>query len=180
MTSNKLEDLLKRKKSAIVQEWFDQVADTYSTETSVFLKKERDIFSNPVGDALRQGLPALFDELVNGINREPAISFLDPIIRIRAIQNFSPSQVISFIIDLKKIIRKHLSKELTENLIIKTFPSFESKIDELILMAFDIYMECREMLLDIKSNDEKNKVLKTFKRAGLIYEIPEQEPDNSV
>ena len=50
------------------------------------------------------------------------------------------------------------------------------KIDRLLLLAFDIYMECREKIYDLKANEEKNKVFKAFKRAGLISEISDDRP----
>ena len=44
------------------------------------------------------------------------------------------------------------------------------------MLAFDIYMGCRERLYDIKANEEKSKVYKAFKRAGLITEIQDDDP----
>ena len=44
------------------------------------------------------------------------------------------------------------------------------------MLAFDIFMGCKERLYDIKANEEKNKVYKAFKRAGLITEIQDDDP----
>ena len=46
--------------------------------------------------------------------------------------------------------------------------AFESKIDQLCLMAFDIYMACKDKIYQISANDMRSQALKAFKRAGLI------------
>jgi hypothetical protein len=97
---------------------------------------------------------------------------LDSIIRIRAIQNFSPSQATSFIFSLKDVVRETLKKEDPESKHFKELLLFESKIDELGMMAFDIYMKCREKIYELKANEMKNRTFKAFKRAGLVREMP--------
>ena len=82
----------------------------------------------------------MFDVLATGIDREAINSFLDPIIRIRAIQDFTPSRATSFILFLKQIIRETLGKEFQDPQVVTAFIDFESRIDDLCLMAFDIYV----------------------------------------
>ncbi len=172
------ETLIEKNKKAIVKKWFDAAVDTYQFDTSRFLKTRKDQFANPVGNTLSQGMASIFDELVKGLNQEAVISLLDPIIRIRAIQDFSPSRALSFILSLKHIIRDILKKSLKGNdALNRELILFEEKIDELLLIAFDIYMNCREKIYDLKANEEKSKIYKAFKRAGLIAEISEDEPD---
>ena len=55
--------------------------------------------------------------------------------------------------------------------------NLESAIDDLALLAFDIYVECREKIYELKANQEKASTFAAFKRAGLICEIPAAEPD---
>jgi len=172
-----LENLLEQKKATIVKKWFDLVVQTYPADTSKFLKTQKDPFANPVGQTVLRGLEALFDILVKGLDRETIASFLDPIIRIRAIQNFSASQAVSFIFFLKQIIRDNLAKEIKNNSMESELLSFESTIDELGLVAFDIYMECREKIYQLQANEVKNRTFSAFQRAGLVSEIPEVQPN---
>jgi len=72
-----LKKLLEKNKTAIHKKWIDSVFKTYAQDTSRFLKTNKDQFSNPVGSTLSSGLPAIFDELVNGPDRETVLSFLD-------------------------------------------------------------------------------------------------------
>ena len=170
-------DLLAQRKTAILKRWFALVIGTYPSDTAKFLKSQKDPFANPVGRTISRGLEALFDELLKGMDYETITSFLDPIIRIRAVQNFSPSQAIGFIFSLKNVIRESLSKEIAEEQIAKDLLLFELKIDELSLIAFNLYMQCREKIYKLKANEMKDRTFRAFERAGLVSEIPENEPD---
>ena len=172
----RLENLLEQKKAAILKKWFDLIAQTYPADTSKFLKNQKDPFSNPVGGTFSWGLEALLDELLKGMDEETLISFLDPMIRIRAVQDFSPSQAVAFIFFLKTIVRKALQKEIKEGLYLDELLQFESKIDTLGMIAFNIYMECREKLYSLRANEVRNRTFAAFERAGLVSELPEIKP----
>jgi len=123
--------------------------------------------------ATLKGLYGLLDQLINGMDLETITSHLDPIIRIRAVQNFTPSQATAFILSLKTVLRENLAKELRDPRIASEWVAFESKIDRLCLMAFDIYMQCREKIFQISANETRNRTFRAFARAGLITETPE-------
>ncbi|MCF8070266.1 MAG: RsbRD N-terminal domain-containing protein [Desulfobacterales bacterium] len=167
----KLGNILSQKKSTIVKKWFDSVAKTYAEDTAKFLKNQADPFANPVGGSLSTGLEALMDELIQGMHRETIVSFLDPIIRIRAVQAFTPSKATAFIFKLKQVIRQSIAGELKEKEIADELLTFEIKIDELALIAFDIYVECREKIYELQANEMKNRTYSAFKRANLVSEI---------
>lgn len=172
-----LKALLQKHNSSIVKKWIDVVVNTYPPDTSQFLKSQTDPFANPVGNAISEGLHSIFDELISGPDWEKVKLFLEPIIRIRAIQNFTPSQATFFILPLKSIIRDKCKKELEKNDEPKEIRLFDENIDRLLFLGFDIYVECREKIYSLKANEEKNKVFKAFKRAGLIAEMPDEQPD---
>lgn len=171
-----IENRLAKNKNAIVKDWFDLVAKTYAPDTAQFLKRNQDPFTNPVGGSLSKGLAGLFDQLLSDPDRETVRSYLDPIIRIRAVQDFTPSEATAFILALKQIIRDHLKKDLSDSHTANALLEFESKIDSLNLFAFDLYMTCREKLYELRTNVERTKIYKAFERAGLIAETPEHEP----
>ncbi|MEE8398479.1 MAG: RsbRD N-terminal domain-containing protein [Desulfobacterales bacterium] len=164
----RLEALLEKDKSAIVHEWFDMAVDMYPAEGAQFLKQQNEAFANPVGHATRKGLAALFQALLDDMNREALASVLDPIIRIRAIQAFTPSQATGFILFLKAVIRKKMENHRGDWQLLEELLRFESKIDTLNAIAFDVYMSCREKLYEIKANEEKSSTFSAFKRAGLV------------
>ena len=172
----RLKKLLEQNKKAIVNQWFERVVKTYAPDTAQFIKNQKDPFSNPLGNALSQGLAVLFDQLLAGPEAETVNKYLDPIIRIRAVQNYSPSQATAFILILKNIIRDILKDELKDSRIANELLQFDLQIDALSLAAFDIYVACKEKIYDLKINLEKNKIYKAFERAGLITETPDQDP----
>jgi hypothetical protein len=173
----KLETFLAQKKHAIIQDWFERVIETYPPDTSKFLKSQKDPFANPVGRTVLRGLEAVFDELLSGMNPEVVNSFLDPVIRIRAVQNFTPSRAVAFIFSLKKVIRGHLRGAPGDQENAWDLPGFESRIDDLGLMAFDIYMECREKLYELKANEVRNRTFKALEKANLVKPGPDDAPD---
>ena len=174
-----LEKLLREKKRDIVDRWFNAVMDTYAPDTAVIFKSQRDRFANPVGVTVREGLTAIFDGLLEGRDDGQSASLLDPLIRIRAVQKFTPSQATGFIFLLKKIIRELLHHKLSEEQLAPLL-RFEDRIDALAMTAFDIYMECKEKIYDLKVSQERNTIYRAFKRAGLITEVAEDEPSLDV
>ncbi len=175
-----LKDVLSEKRSAILKRWFDVIVETYPADTAVFLKNQKDRFANPVGATISQGIENIFDELLQGGDIGRVSPFLDNIVRIRAVQDFTPSGALTFIFNLKKVIREELESEADKTPILKDLTALESRIDDLALLSFNIYMQCREKLYDIRANEVKSRTFRLLQRANLICDIEdqEQEPDS--
>jgi hypothetical protein len=174
-----LESVVAEKKSAIVKRWFDLSIKTYPEETAGFLKNKKNRFANPVGHILFQELGSIIEGLSQGDDVNTLQPFLDNIIRIRAIQDFSASQAVAFIFLLKEVIREELAQEVEENRIGKALLDFESRIDALALLAFDVFMKCREKIYDLKANELQNRTVRLLKRAKLVVEDPPGTPSVS-
>jgi len=173
LMGNGLEKILAKNKAAIAKQWFNLAAQTYAVDTAEFLKSKTDPFANPVGSAMITGLDGILDQLIHTMDPQTLNSHLDSIIRIRAVQNFSPSQATVFILSLKKMLREYLAKELQDSRLAAEFIEFESRIDQICLMAFDIYMQCREKVYQISANETRNRTFRAFERAGLMNESPD-------
>jgi len=163
-----LEAHLEKQESGIVNKWFDWVVETYPADTSPFLRQQKDPFANPVGNTTRKSLEALFHQLLHDMDRDALVSALDPIIRIRAVQAFAPSQAVGFIASLKPIVRESIEKELDDLQIVRALLQFELRIDALSGIAFDTYMACREKIYQIKASHEKKSTYRALERAGLL------------
>ena len=146
-----LEDLLKRERARLIKNWFTAIVKTYPEETTRFLNAEKDPFANPVGAAIREGIEGIFDLLLQETppSENPA-PFLDKIIRIRAVQDYSPSESLSFVFSLKSSVRDVLKKEIGQKMLAQELASFDSRVDRLALMAFDVYMKCREEIYELR------------------------------
>jgi len=172
-----LEYFLSQKKASILERWFYLTLETYPAETSRFLKQEKDRFINPVGYTISQEIEALYDELLRGMNPAKLSTSLDNIIRIRSVQDFSPSQAIAFVFLLKKAVREELESEIRENQLFEELLKFESRIDELALLASDIYVRCREKIYEMRINEvkaERERVFKLLERANPRYDRSEK------
>jgi hypothetical protein len=107
--------LLLENKQKILKKWFDLISETYPPDTTSFLKGQKNRFDNPVGYTISEGIEVLFEELLRGVDYDRVSPFLDNIIRIRAIQDFTPSQALGFVFLLKKVIREELANEIREH-----------------------------------------------------------------
>ena len=70
---------------------------------------------------------------------------LDRIIRIRAVQDFSPSSSLAFIFGLKTLVARFCEVELAQGQISQDeILEFDANVDGLALFAFDVYARCRD------------------------------------
>ena len=174
----RLEELLRQKKSTILDRWFDVIVETYPAETRRFLKELKNRFANPVAHEISRGIEGIFEQLLKGGELEDASSFLDKVIRIRAVQEFAPSSAVAFVLDLKRVIRKEMASESQSALIPDELAEFESRIDRLALLAFDMYVRCREQIYELRVKEVKKRVGRLLERANLICNV--SEPENSL
>lgn len=169
-----LEKFLSGKRADILKKWFDLILETYPADTSAFLRNQKNPFTNPVGNTIYQGMEKILDELT-GQTSESLSEFLDNIIRVRAVQDFSPSQAVSFVFSLKKVIREELLRSFQGSLPYEEVLSLEDKIDTLALSSFDLFMKCREKLYDIRANELRNMTFRLLQRVNDIGEAGERK-----
>jgi hypothetical protein len=171
----KLKKLLEENKPVILERWYDAIMATYPTDSSGFLKKQKDRFLNPVGHTFSQGIDSIMEALITGEGFADGLPLLDDIIKVRAIQDFPPAQALRFVLSLKKVVREELVKEIRQNQLYDELLKFESEIDELASYAFNIYVKCREQLNALKTDELKRMTFTLLKRANLMSEIPVEE-----
>lgn len=162
-----LMEALAAKKSAIVQEWLARTLQTYPEHTSRFLAHEKDPFRNPVGHSLKAALPLLFDELLGEMNASRITPVLDGVVRIRAVQDFTAGQAVAFIFLLKRVIREELIREIQGGADGEALAAVEGRIDEMALLAFDLFIQCRERLYEIKAHEVRRRFEVLLKRHGV-------------
>ncbi len=172
-----LEKQLSEKRARIVRRWLDLTLETYPKDTQRFLKKRKDRFANPVGATLSDEIKKLYDGFIQGADVERISPILENIIKIRAIQDFTPSQAVAFVFLLKGIIRAEVDQEIQDGLSSKEWFDFESRIDALALLAFDVYGKCREDIFHIRTNEVRNQYSRLLQRAGLVVDMTDQEKE---
>jgi hypothetical protein len=163
-----LKDLLHSSRAAILKRWLDKTLETYAPDASAFFDGQKDQFANPVGKALRTGTRVMLDCLLGEMDAEKICAGLEEIVKIRSIQDFTPAQAVSFIFSLRQIIREELGQELDSSRLTE-LAEFETRIDQLALFAFDIYVKCRERLYEIRVDEVKRSV------SGLMRRLNREE-----
>ena len=90
-----LQSLLESNREAILGRWFDLIIATYPRGSVDFLSRQKDRFRNPVGHAIRGAVGPIFDEVVSTMDADRLSDALDGILRIRAVQDLSPSEAVA-------------------------------------------------------------------------------------
>jgi hypothetical protein len=149
--NNNLRRLLEEKRETIVAGWFTELLAGFPVATAKVLAGQGNQFANPMGHHFKSGLVGIFDQLLKGGTREEIFPWLDQIIRIRAVQELSPSQAIAFIYRLKYVTRNQLAGVVgKEGISAEELQQYEANVDNLALLAFDCYLNCREQLYQIR------------------------------
>jgi hypothetical protein len=156
-----LHKFLKQNRESILQGWFDLTINTYGPEMVRFLKKEKNQFSNPVRNTIITSLERIYDGILNG-NGVDEYHGLEEIIKVRAVQDFSPSDALSFLFDLKKIIRTAFSKSKQKPETMEELYDFDERFDTLLKRAFDLYNNCRLKIQEIKMAEIKSRSERAF------------------
>ncbi|MBF0573949.1 MAG: RsbRD N-terminal domain-containing protein [Desulfamplus sp.] len=188
---------LELKKEEILKKWFESTINSYPEDTAKFLKKSKNQFDNPVGSTTLQSLENTFRAILEMkisknykysqdiVEQNKIENALDPVIRIRAVQNFSASEAVAFVFELKNIVKSTVgklhdqdnSKEFgkSSNSESSSYGLFEHKVDLVALAAFNRFMKCRENIFLLKATEAKRRIHSAFERAGLVTELNENE-----
>jgi len=149
-----LAQALRDRKEKIVSLWVDRTLDSYIS--SGFFKTSPDRFANPVGANIRAGLERLYELLLDGADPDQLLAPLDQVIRIRAVQEFAPSQAVAPILEVKWVVRQVLAEERAAAEFVVELDSFDLEVERMALLAFDMYTECREQLYRNRINELKS------------------------
>jgi hypothetical protein len=147
----KLAEALHNSRYIIVDKWVDYTLATY--QSSNFFRSEKDSFSNPIGATIRDALSKLFALLSAETDPAEFKAVLATIMHLRSVQEFSPSQAIAPLNAVKHITREVLGSDKQTRDFINDLYDFEFAVDLAMLAAFDLYMECREKIYQIRINE---------------------------
>lgn len=160
-----LDRALSDKRSTIVERWLRIVMDTYSDEGAKSMRRQSDRFANPAGHLITTGIGDLFDELLAGARVEQAAEALTEMLKLRALQDLTPTQAVGFVGALKKVVRAEPGLSLTQ----AQWDELDERVDRLQLCAFDVYMRCRERVYEVRYNQLKKMNYTLLERANRMF-----------
>jgi len=173
----KLHSLLSGQKDAIVERWLDGLIKSYPADTTRFLRTEKDRFANPLGQNLTRGIHALVDVLLQNGPADQLARALDGIIRIRAVQELSTAQALGFVFGLKDVVHQLCAEAIRAGGLEQAQRGFEREVDELALLAFEIYLGCKKQLYELRVNEMKRKTAKLVERMNQKGWLTEEEEE---
>jgi len=148
--------LLEKKKSVILKEWLAAIFATYPDDTAKFLKDGADLFSNPVGHSITTNAEYILEGLIRGEDTDAILAYIEPIIRIRAVQDFTPAQAASFINSLKPVLLHQIESEISGRSLWDEWEELHSTIDNLSLAAFELFGKMNERIEHIRMKEIEN------------------------
>ena len=166
-------DLLERRKDTIVDRWVDEVLSAYPSDAAALFRKQRDPFANPLGHSVREGTRGVLQAILQGMPAEKLREDLDRILRIRAVQDLTPTQAVSFVFSLRSIVRDVVPEAEGEARHRDELAALDRKIDQVALAAFELYTARREELNRLRINEVKRQVAWTFERMNRGRDEPE-------
>jgi hypothetical protein len=148
----------------ILERWLRATVGSYPAETARQLLDESDPFRNPIGNAMREVLPVLLDAVLGRVSFDVTSVPLDRLIRIRAMQNFTPGQAVGFLLPLIPLLREAHRSD----------PETEGRIHRLMLAAFDLHAACREQAHAIQLKEIRRRTY-VLDRLGVQRSCKESE-----
>jgi hypothetical protein len=171
----KLLDHVRARKAEVAARWSDLTLGTYPASSAAFFVNEKDPFRNPVGGTVRRSLAMLVDALLGDADDRAVAEALDGVVRLRAVQDFTPGRAVGFVFLARPAIRDVLSEELS------ACPADEhddlsARIETLAMSAVDVFTACRQRLFELRANEAKARVHSLLKRAGAVDDEPAEAP----
>ena len=163
-----LQKFLTDNQKSICAQWTDAIIKTYPEEGAKFFSGSANQFSNPVGHTFRNSIERMYLSLVRGEDVAECTKDLDGVLRIRAVQGFSPSVALCFLPALKEIVRREVLKADPGASSDEFLHEWNVRIDRLTMIGFDLYMECREVLWKQKANQLYSRTHKLLEKANLL------------
>ncbi len=174
-----LQKYITENRQKLVEKWIASVVETYPADSVKFFKNTKNPFDNPVGSTIKRSIDLLFSQVIKQkMDLAAANEAMDPIVRLRAVQEFTPSRAISFIFNIKHLLREELGKQLPDKSVERFLEDVESNVDEMILIALDTYGKCREKIYLLRINQAKNSLKKLLIKKEIICEIPDIDPES--
>ena len=173
-------DLLKLKRADIKERWLDLVISSYPADSRNFFKKQKNQFSNPVGAALERQIDTLYDSLIGNTEKNDTAAILEDFIRIRSVQEFTAAQATGYILNLKQAVREVLADDIRTSQLFSQLLALETRIDGILLEAFDVYMRSREKIYQIKADELKRRSYFVLRKLNkdLSKQKPADDSDN--
>jgi hypothetical protein len=168
---------LQSERSSIVKRWVELTLETYTQDQAGFLAEKAHEFLSPVERTITTEIATIYDGLLvaaDPTNPKPSLttlrSSLESILRIHAVQNFTPTQAVRFVFLSKQaIMEQQASVIFSDPANSAEWCRLAQWIDALALQAFDVYMEQREKILTLRVKEITDQTARLLERTSSLY-----------
>ena len=164
-------DLVRARKAEVADCWSDLTLRTYPATSAALFINEKDPFRNPVGGTVRRCTTILLDGLLGDVGEPAVAEALDGIIRLRAVQDFTPGRAVGFVFLLRQAVDEALGGDAHE-CTVEQHADLSARIETLAMSAVDVFTGCRQRLFELRANEAKAWVHSLLKRAGAVEVEP--------
>lgn len=147
----------KKHKEKILSQWLADFLRHHSIDAIGVSRTVNDRFLNPVGHVIKNANIHLYDAILgNDIDAKEISSHMQELMRVQAVQQLSPAQALAPFTALKQHIYTLTEHSLKDKTLFKQYLEIINRIDTLMLMAFDIYVQDKENLFQIRVKELKS------------------------
>jgi hypothetical protein len=144
---------LQRHREEILGAWRSLVLARLSAAPAAPSPSPPDPFGNPVGSRVHATTAAVLDALAGRLPPEALAAAMEPLMRVQAIQGRPASEAVALVPLLRRA-----SREVPEGIGPAEAATLEERLDALLLIAFDLYMRCREDIFEIRVRETRRRV----------------------
>lgn len=171
-------EVLEQKRSLVQSKWIDSVINSYPSESAKFIVGNKNKFTNPLGYTVENSINTICSNYLNSEKQNECEEAIEAIVRLRAVQDFTPAKAIGIMFDFKSIVLTEIRDMIDTKDRFDEYLLIETQIDKLIDYALNFYIECRERVNEIKANEVRRGFEKMVLRLNSKYKKLEETEDN--
>lgn len=128
----------------VAERWLERVIASYPAAVRSSLASKGDRFRNPAGYALEENLRIMARELMGAMDHHALEQAIDGVVRLRAVQDFTPSEALEFVAGARAAIADVCGAVAEDT---------EQRIGELARMAVEQYTACRAQIAELRAKE---------------------------
>ena len=95
---------------------------------------------------MRKGMEEVLTRIFLPLSEEDARAILEPVMKVRAVENLPPSRGIDFMLPLREVLSEIVREENRKDFLGHEWLEMNSRISRLALLGMNLYSECREQV----------------------------------
>jgi hypothetical protein len=159
------------KKDKILDDWLKHLMLHYDYNKLDYLEKEKDPFLNPVKYIFTSALESIFAYIFDGEELEAVYQNIEKLIKLLALNGPKASEALGPFVFFKHYINALFMSSFSLEEKMEEYNEIMNIFDNLLLKIFDMYVQCREKIYEVRINEIKRMTFPLLERSGLIERI---------